>query len=166
MKALNQAERNQLYLKFFLLFIVTVSISVFALFFNMDLPAQLTNAQRQKLKSYNAFLLQKKSIVHLMDTLNTQIMDLDKSSRGWEIEKEEIVKQINFKSMISDTTAPSITAKLDNTFVNFLAVKVKAIKLREEAEEAKNDLSKAKEESKSKEELNETLLEIERSKEK
>jgi hypothetical protein len=157
MKPLNQTERNNLYVKFFLLFAITVIITVFAIFFDFTTPAKLKESQRQKLKSYNEFYNSKKKMMQLIDTLNHQINEMGNSSMGWDYEKDRITPQINFSAYISDTSLRIFTDKLDNTFRNFLAAKAKA-------EKCKEEIVKTKTESQTKEEMNKTLLEIEKAK--
>ncbi len=138
MKALNQAERNNLYLKFLLLFTITVSITVFAIFFDFKLPAKLNDAQRQKLKAYNSFNQNQKKITKMIDTLNHQIENLGNSSKDWSIEKDQVAKQIDFKELSSDTTGNSLLMKLNTTFYSFLNAKVKALEYKDKLDESKN----------------------------
>lgn len=96
MKPLNQNERNNLYLKFSLLFILHPGITVFALFFDYQLPGKLREDQITKLKYFNSFIGGQKKIIKLMDTLNRQTMNFTTSNRGLSIEKDYILQQISF----------------------------------------------------------------------
>ena len=128
MKALNQAERNNLYLKFSLLFLLTVGLTVMAIFFDFTMPAELTYAQREKLKSYNTFSSNQKKIVSQIDTLSEQIDRLGNSNDlNLTIATEEIIKQINFTTISTDTSKSGIYVSLNSAFKKFLNARLKAL---------------------------------------
>lgn len=137
MKALNQTERNNLFLKFFLLFILTVGITVFAIFYDFVLPQELNEKQRRKLALYNDFQRNQKKMIALVDTLNQQIEDLDNGNKDVTVEKERITRQIRFKSTETDTAKNSIYTKLEDTYIQYLSVKAKLIETRNELDKLK-----------------------------
>lgn len=152
MKPLNQSERNNMLLKFVFLFVFTVGITVFAIFFDFKLPQELNESQRRKLKASIAFNRNQAKIIRMMDTLDRQIVDLGNSNRGWEIQKDVISKQINF-GIEGDSSMKNFTDKIDRIFADFLAAEVRALKAKDKLQECESDYTRTKETFKEKEDI-------------
>lgn len=139
MKPLNNKERNELIFKFSIVFFVTVLITAFALFWDRELPAELNNAQREKLNAYNNFEKSQKKIFKLMDTLNTQIENMGSSNDQWSIMKDQIAKQNDFKAI--DTS--KLTKRIEELYYKLIAVKATSLDYKDKYIECKGNAAEA-----------------------
>ena len=139
MKALNNKERNDLILKFGIVFLITVIITAVALFWDRELPAELNQAQREKLNAYNNFERSQKKIIKLMDTLSTQIENMGSTNTPWTISQAQIAKQTDFKSI--DTS--KLSKKIEELYVKFLTSKAASLDYKDKYTYCKGDAEKS-----------------------
>ncbi len=157
MKPLNQKERNNLFVKFIIVFLVTVGITVFAIFYDFNLPAQLRQEQRSKLNSYNTFLKSQKKILKQIDTLNAQIEGMGTSNKDWTIQKELIVKQISFG--VGDSSI-LVMNKLNAIYLNYLQARASELGYKDKLSDCQNKMGESEKNHKEKEELLKDKIEL------
>jgi hypothetical protein len=139
MKPLNNKERNDLILKFGIVFLITVLITAFALFWDRELPAELNQAQREKLNAYNNFERSQKKIIKLMDSLTTQIENMGSTNTPWTISQTRIANQTDFKSL--DTS--KLSKKVEELFVKFLTAKAASLDYKDKYNDCKGNAAES-----------------------
>jgi len=164
MKALNHKERNDLTWKFIILFIVTVSLSVFAIFFDFQLPKKLSEQHKKKLEAYRQFVKNEKLIIQKIDSLESKISAFGNSGMSIAIEENEVIKEINkFDELVNiDSTSIKICEKMNQVFKGYLGLKVKSEKEREAAKDMEKDLNEKEADLKEKKEDLKELQDCER----
>jgi hypothetical protein len=125
MKALNYKEKSDSIIKFILLFALTSLIVGLCIYINFTFQNELTEKQRLQLSSYRNYKQNEKKIIHLIDTLDSQISnELGKNAIDVLSQQKIIQDQIEFKKLSNeDTTYIKLTKVLDNLMLNYLKAK-------------------------------------------
>jgi len=148
MKLKNEKERSDLFLKFLLLFILTVSIVIFALFFDFKLPKDLSVKQKAKLSEYNTFHKSQKEVYNAVDSIILEIESFGVSNQD-ETLKSRIADKIGRLKDIptqKDSGNSKFVKKLESVLTNYFNFKIKSTK----GVDATSDCEKEKEELKEK----------------
>ncbi|SFW72726.1 hypothetical protein SAMN02927921_03713 [Sinomicrobium oceani] len=120
MEILNKKERVSAFLLFLLMLVITVSVLVFAVFFNYKLPWRENEALKQENdKIMNEFRYQDKFSARI-DELTTSIDSLDRSGDGFQFLEQTIGLELAKlkESVPSDKEAYKQTLLYNNVILN------------------------------------------------
>jgi hypothetical protein len=145
MRPLNYKERNSMFWQFLFVFVATVLLLLFALFYDFEMPQELNELQKQKLAASGSSVKDQKKLATLIDSIYSSIKQIPTAPNP-AVPRDEAGANIVKLKILGKESGNPILIKMSEAFAGYSAVQFATTSNSNNSQNATQALNECKQE--------------------